>query len=98
MNKTPKELGYSFPAEFAKHEATWLSWPHKEASWPGKINTIFPYYSQFIKELAKSEVVRINVVDEKMKAFALEHIQNAGAAQPRPISYLKCGLTIAPPI
>jgi agmatine deiminase len=79
MNKTPKELGYSFPAEFAKHEATWLSWPHKEASWPGKINTIFPYYSQFIKELAKSEVVRINVVDEKMKAFALEHIQNAGA-------------------
>jgi len=79
MNLTPKQLGYTFPAEFAKHEATWLSWPHKEASWPGKINTIFPYYSQFIKELAKSEVVRINVVDEKMKAFALEHIQNAGA-------------------
>jgi agmatine deiminase len=79
MNVTPKQLGYTFPAEFAKHEATWLSWPHKEASWPGKINTIFPYYSQFIKELTKSEIVRINVVDEKMKTFALQHIQNAGA-------------------
>lgn len=76
---TPKSLGYSFPAEFAKHEATWLSWPHKEASWPGKIHTIFPYYSQFIKELTKSEIVRINVCDEQMKAFALEHIQKAGA-------------------
>jgi agmatine deiminase len=79
MNKTPKESGYIFPAEFAKHEATWLSWPHKEASWPGKIHTIFPYYAQFIKELTKSEIVRINVADEKMKAFALKHIQNAGA-------------------
>ena len=79
MNKTPKELGYSFPAEFAKHDATWLSWPHKEASWPGKIHTIFPYYAQFIKELAKSEKVRINVANEAMKVFALQHIETAGA-------------------
>ncbi|HEX5025468.1 MAG TPA: hypothetical protein VFV68_09350, partial [Agriterribacter sp.] len=35
---TPKKLGYYFPAEFAPHCATWLSWPHKEASWPGKLN------------------------------------------------------------
>lgn len=79
MNKTPKESGYSFPAEFAKHEATWLSWPHKEASWPGKIHTIYPYYCQFIKELIKSEFVRINVANEAMKVFALQHIEEAGA-------------------
>ena len=30
--QTPKQLGYYFPAEFAPHEATWLSWPHKEAT------------------------------------------------------------------
>ncbi|MFX5494527.1 agmatine deiminase family protein, partial [Acinetobacter baumannii] len=41
----PSEKGYFFPAEFAPHEATWLSWPHKEASWPGKIDTIYPNYS-----------------------------------------------------
>lgn len=72
---TPKELGYYFPAEFAKHEATWLSWPHKEASWPGKIGSIYPAYVQFIKELTLGEKVRINVNDETMKAFALEHLQ-----------------------
>ena len=76
-NKTPKELGYFFPAEFAPHVATWLSWPHKEASWPGKINTIFPYYAQFIKTLSLSEQVRINVADEAMKNFALGHLQTA---------------------
>ncbi len=74
---TPKQLGYYFPAEFAKHEATWLSWPHKEASWPGKINTIFPYYAQFIKEVTKGERVCINVNDEAMKNFAITHLQKA---------------------
>ncbi|MBK8607385.1 MAG: agmatine deiminase family protein [Chitinophagaceae bacterium] len=72
---TPKQLGYYFPAEFAQHVATWLSWPHKEASWPGKINTIFPSYSKFIKELTKGELVRINVADEAMKLFAISHLQ-----------------------
>jgi agmatine deiminase len=79
QSTTPKDLGYYFPAEFASHTATWLSWPHKEASWPGKIDMIYPYYSQFIKELSLSEKVRINVADEAMKAFALKYIQEAGA-------------------
>ncbi|MEX6687011.1 agmatine deiminase family protein [Danxiaibacter flavus] len=76
---TPRELGYYFPAEFEQHEATWLSWPHKEASWPGKIDTIYPNYSLFIKYLSQSEKVRINVGSEDMKNFALEHITKAGA-------------------
>jgi len=72
---TPKELGYYFPAEFAPHIATWLSWPHKEASWPGKIDTIYPSYVKFIKELTAGEKVCINVKDEAMKAAALAHLQ-----------------------
>ncbi len=72
---TPKEKGYYFPAEFAPHNATWLSWPHKEASWPGKIDTIFTPYSKFIKELTAGEKVCINVKDAAMKAFAAAHLQ-----------------------
>lgn len=80
---TPKESGYYFPAEFAPHDATWLSWPHKEASWPGKINSIYPAYSLFVKELATSEAVMINVNDEAMKAFATGHLQQAGSDMER---------------
>lgn len=80
---TPKELGYYFPAEFRRHAATWLSWPHKEASWPGKIHTIYPYYSLFVKELAKGEDVCINVRDEAMKSFAVTCLQEAGADMSR---------------
>lgn len=75
---TPKELGFYFPAEFAPHTATWLSWPHKEASWPGKIHTVYEPYCQFIKELTKGEQVCINVADENMQAFAVKHLSAAG--------------------
>ncbi len=79
MLNTPKDLGFFFPAEFAKHTATWLSWPHKESSWPGKIELVFPIYSQFIKYLAEGEMVNINVTDEAMKQKALRFISDAGA-------------------
>lgn len=73
----PGELGYTFPAEFAPHVATWLSWPHKEASWPGKIDAIYPAYCEFIRELTKSEIVRINVADASMQENATAHLLRA---------------------
>ena len=75
---TPASLGYTFPAEFAPHTATWLSWPHKEASWPGKIDSIYPSYSLFVKYLALSEKVRINVANAAMQLFATMHLEKAG--------------------
>ena len=80
---TPKSLGYYFPAEFAKHDAMWLSWPHKEASWPGKLDRIFPSYVQFIKVVSLTERVCINVSDATMKAFATNLIQAAGVDMSR---------------
>ncbi|MEO5997313.1 MAG: agmatine deiminase family protein [Chitinophagaceae bacterium] len=75
---SPKELGYNFPAEFAPHRATWLSWPHKEASWPGKIHSIYPNYCEFIKELTTGEIVCINVNNEAMQYFAIKYLQESG--------------------
>lgn len=66
---TPKQLGFSFPAEWHKHKATWLSYPHNENSWPGKIETIYPSYNLFIKELAQVEQVHINILDENQKVW-----------------------------
>lgn len=76
---TPKAQGFHFPAEWAKQEALWLSWPHKEASWPGKLDSIYAPYCAFIRVVAEDQQVRINVADEAMKAFALMHLQEAAA-------------------
>ncbi len=74
---TPRELGYSFPAEFAPQTAMWLSWPHKEASWPGKLHLIYDPYSEFILRVASHQKVCINVADVTMHHEALERIRNA---------------------
>jgi agmatine deiminase len=78
-DKYPAELGFSFPAEWAKHTATWLSWPHKEESWPGKIETIYKPYCEFIKIVAEGELVRINVADADMEAFTKSELTKVGA-------------------
>ena len=61
---TPAALGYAMPAEWEPHEATWLSWPHKETSWPGKFEPVPAIFAELTKRLTESELVRINVADE----------------------------------
>src|ERR1043165_4872382 len=75
---TPRELGYAFPAEFAPQRAMWLSWPHKEESWPGKIHTIYKVYCEFIRIVAQDQQVCINVADGAMRQFAAEQLSRAG--------------------
>jgi len=70
--------GFHFPAEWAPHTATWLSWPHKEESWPGKIGLIYPKYCEFIKALTEGELVRINAGSDAIKAFAIQQLTAAG--------------------
>jgi len=76
---SPKASGFHFPAEWHKHTATWLSWPHKQESWPGKIELIYPKYCEFIKTVTQGELVRINVAGDEMEAFAKQQLQLAGA-------------------
>ncbi|MEZ4900036.1 MAG: agmatine deiminase family protein [Saprospiraceae bacterium] len=80
---TPKALGYHFPAEFEPHEAMWLSWPHNPDTWPGKIDTIYPAYCAFIREVSKSERININVANAAMEAAARNQLDLASVATDR---------------
>ncbi len=81
MTNLPVHKHLHFPAEFEPQAALWLSWPHKEASWPGKMETIYDPYSEFILQIADHQKVNINVTDETMKEFALDKIRNSAYAQ-----------------
>ncbi len=59
----PTERGYRMPAEWSPHEATWLSWPHNRDSWPGVYEKVEPAMVEFVRALAASEPVYINVLD-----------------------------------
>ncbi len=55
------------PAEWEPHRGTWLSWPHKEASWPGKFGLIPAIFARMVRHLAEQEEVHINVSGETME-------------------------------
>lgn len=61
----PAARGYRMPAEWTPHQATWISWPHKRESWPGKFGPVEPVMVRAVAALATSEPVRINVLDER---------------------------------
>jgi len=61
----PRALGYRWPAEWEPHEATWLAWPHKEDSWPGKLERIPPVFVEMVRAVSVGETVRILVRSPK---------------------------------
>jgi agmatine deiminase len=60
---TPASRGYRLPAEWAPHEATWLSGPHNRDSWPGVFAGVEPAMVEFVRALGECESVYINVLD-----------------------------------
>jgi len=55
-------LGYSFPAEWAPHAATWISWPRPEGiSFPGRYQECIDNVVEVIRTIAQFEPVHLNV-------------------------------------
>lgn len=84
----PANQGFYFPAEWEEHEATWLSWPHNPATWPGKIDSIYKSYCEFIKLIAEGEKVKINVNNRTMAEEAFLKIKASGADMDQIYFYL----------
>ena len=77
---TPSAQGFSMPAEWAPHQATWISWPHKHESWPGKFEPVEPVMARAVAALSRSETVRINVLHQRHQ----EHVQELLEGQVAP--------------
>jgi agmatine deiminase len=67
------------PAEWERHEATWLAWPHNCDDWPGKFQAIPWIYAEIVRLLAARERVHILVEDAKAEGRARGILERAGA-------------------
>ena len=76
----PGRQGFRLPAEWEPHAATWLAWPHKEASWPGRLERIPPLFVEMVRQLAPGEHVHLNLNDAAMETEVRERLQAAGVA------------------
>jgi agmatine deiminase len=75
---TPAELGYHFPAEWEKHEATWLGWPHNASDWPGKFEVIPWVYGEMVRKISADEKINLVVRHKKDEAFARRVFKHVG--------------------
>ena len=58
------------PAEWEPHRATWISWPHHEPDWPGKLGPIPWVYVEIARVLAEYEPVEILCHSEAVRVDA----------------------------
>ncbi len=61
QGSTPFEFGFRMPAEWDRHDATWLGWPHNATDWPGKVGAIQWVFAEIVRKLATDERVCILV-------------------------------------
>jgi agmatine deiminase len=79
MNATPRQQNYRMPAEWDRHDATWLAWPHNPEDWPGKFQTIPWVYAEIVRLLSARERVHILVDDAQNQQRAQSILDRAGA-------------------
>lgn len=72
---------FSFPAEWHRHDATWIAWPHHEPDWPGKLGPIPWVYAEIARVIALHERVEILCHDDAVRHAAERHLGSHGVTQ-----------------
>ncbi len=70
MPSSPAIADLTYPAEWERHEATWIGWPHRAADWPGKFAAIPWAFAELVRHVAEGERVRLLVQDARHEAAA----------------------------
>src|ERR1700761_9635512 len=76
---SPRTQGFRMPAEWERHAATWIAWPHNPNDWPGKFQPIPWVYADIVRHLAHVEDVHILVNDAAAEKRATGILKRAGA-------------------
>ncbi len=75
---TPKEFGYTMPAEWDRHEATWLAWPYDPVTFPKRVKKVAGQYLKIIEALHKTEIVNLAVKNLEVKSKVSGLLKQAG--------------------
>ena len=75
---SPAALSYRAPAEWERHEATWLVSPQNHRDWPGKFSPIPWIYAEIVRHLVPGEHVRILISTAALEQKARRILSRAG--------------------
>jgi agmatine deiminase len=77
--QTPAQLAYSMPAEWERHEATWLGWPHELTDWPGKFAPIPWSFAEIVRILSQVERVYLLIESRAAESRVRAILKKSGA-------------------
>ncbi|MGF1583334.1 MAG: agmatine/peptidylarginine deiminase [Gemmataceae bacterium] len=78
MDTPPVNDNWRMPAEWTRHEATWLAWPHHRDDWPGKFSPIPWVYAEVVRHLHTGERVYLLVRSKEEKRRAQRVLHRSG--------------------
>jgi agmatine deiminase len=79
LDKTPAQLGYTFPPEWAPHRGTWFSWPRPEGiSFPDKYHTVPENLARIFRDIAAREEVHVNVPNGNYERIVRAQLKEHG--------------------
>jgi len=76
---TPEKMGFRMPAEWEKHDGTWLGWPHELTDWPGKFAPIPWAFAEIVRLLSHVERVFLLVETREAETRVRAILSKAGA-------------------
>lgn len=66
------------PAEWKKHSATWLAFPHHRTDWPGKLSNLLHTFAEMARVIAPGERVKLLVKNRSEQSRAFNVFERAG--------------------
>ncbi|MBN8589003.1 MAG: agmatine deiminase family protein [Rhodothermia bacterium] len=73
---SPAASGFTMPAEWEKHEGTWLVWPHSTETWKNHVLSAQTAILQFIEALHKGENIHLVVSDDEKQQEVLVSLEH----------------------
>jgi len=67
-----------WPAEWERHSATWLSWPHNTETWPDCLEAVEDAFCEIVRAILPDETVEINVLNRVMADRVRARLRGAG--------------------
>lgn len=77
MEQMPSQLGFRMPAEWEPHIHTYMGWPERESTWPGKLEHIPEVFITIVQALNQFEPVYIcaNSQQSQQARYRLQKIR-----------------------
>jgi agmatine deiminase len=81
---------YRWVSEWEPHEATWISWPHNQETWPGLFEAIPPVTERLIRTLAEVETVHVLGGPNSSHEMAVRQVGDVPNVEVHPILTNDC--------